>query len=82
MCAINLGTGCGTTVLELVDAFRQASGHDVPYVFGPRRDGDVPAYYAAADLARERLAWKAEYDLHRMCGDAWRWQSKSGGTPA
>ena len=72
---VNLGTGRGYSVLELVKAYEVASGRTVPYEIVPRRPGDVAACYADATLARERLGWEARYDLARMCADSWRWQS-------
>jgi UDP-glucose 4-epimerase len=71
---VNLGTGRGYSVLEVVAAYARASGRPVPYVVSARRPGDVAACYADPALARERLGWHAEYDLDRMCADSWRWQ--------
>ena len=73
--AINLGTGNGTSVLQLRDAFVNASGVDVPYVIDPRRPGDPDEVYADADKAYELLGWKAELGIKEMCEDTWRWQS-------
>jgi UDP-glucose 4-epimerase len=72
---VNLGTGRGHSVLEVVRAYERASGHPVPYAFAPRRPGDVAACYADPTLARERLRWQARLDLDRMCADSWRWQT-------
>jgi len=72
---INLGTGNGTSVLELRDAFVKASGKDVPYVVDPRRPGDLAEVYANADKAYNLLGWKAERGIEEMCEDTWRWQS-------
>lgn len=72
---VNLGTGRGYSVLELVRAFEAASGRPVPYRIAPRRAGDVAACWADPALARERLGWQARFDLARMCEDSWRWQS-------
>ena len=72
---INLGTGNGTSVLELRDAFIKASGKDVPYVVDPRRPGDLAEVYANADKAYNLLGWKAERGIEEMCEDTWRWQS-------
>ncbi|MCL2635923.1 MAG: UDP-glucose 4-epimerase GalE [Betaproteobacteria bacterium] len=72
---INLGTGRGYSVLEVVAAFEQASGRPVPYRVGDRRPGDVAACYADPRRARELLGWRAERDLAMMCADSWRWQS-------
>ncbi len=73
--AINLGTGQGYSVLDMVKAFEAASGRAVPYTVQPRRAGDLAAYYADPRLARELLGWQATRDLHTMCADTWRWQS-------
>ena len=72
---INLGTGNGTSVLELRDAFVKASGKEVPYVVDPRRPGDLGEVYACADKALKLLGWKAERGIKEMCEDTWRWQS-------
>ncbi len=72
---VNLGTGRGYSVLEVVAAFAAASGREVPYDVMPRRPGDVAACYADPSLARELLGWRAAFDLARMCQDSWRWQS-------
>jgi UDP-glucose 4-epimerase len=74
---VNLGTGRGYSVLDVVRAFERASGRAVPYVFAPRRPGDIDACYADPGLARERLGWTARHDLPRMCEDSWRWQSSN-----
>jgi len=73
--AVNLGTGTGYSVLDMVRAFEQASGKPVPYKISPRRSGDVAACYADPAFARELLGWQAQRDLQTMCADAWRWQS-------
>ena len=73
--ALNLGTGRGSSVLEVLSAFEQACGKPLPRKIGPRRAGDVPAYWADPSKAEAVLGWRAEYDLARMCADAWRWQS-------
>ena len=72
---VNLGTGQGSSVLEVVRAYAQASGRDIPHEFLPRRPGDVAACWADPTLARERLGWQARLDLQRMCEDSWRWQA-------
>ena len=72
---VNLGTGRGYSVLEVVQAYAQASGREVPYQIVPRRPGDLPAYYADPSLAQQLLGWRAQHDLQRMCEDSWRWQS-------
>jgi len=73
----NLGTGRGHSVLELIRAFEQASGRQIPHEIAPRRPGDVDATYADPTLAHELLNWRAIRDLHAMCADSWRWQSKN-----
>ena len=72
---INLGTGQGYSVLDVVAAFEKASGQPVPYRVGPRRPGDVAACFADPDYAKKMLGWSAENDLESMCRDSWRWQS-------
>ncbi|MCE9658110.1 MAG: UDP-glucose 4-epimerase GalE [Burkholderiales bacterium] len=72
---LNLGTGQGVSVLELVRAFERASGRPVPYEIAPRRPGDVAAYYADPALAERLLGWKARLGLDAMCADSWRWQA-------
>jgi UDP-glucose 4-epimerase len=71
---VNLGTGRGYSVLELVRAFSAASGRPVPYRVVGRRPGDIAQCYADPSLARETLGWKAELGIDAMCADAWRWQ--------
>jgi UDP-glucose 4-epimerase len=71
---VNLGTGQGYSVLDLVRAYEAASGRSVPYEVVARRPGDVAACYADPALARELLGWQAKLDLTRMCEDSWRWQ--------
>lgn len=73
--AINLGTGVGYSVLDMVRAFEQASGRPVPYQVAPRRPGDIAACYASPDTAFQLLGWSASRTLADMCQDAWRWQS-------
>ena len=74
---VNLGTGRGYSVLEMVAAFEQASGCPVPYRIAPRRPGDIAQCYADPGLAMEMLGWRAEKDLAAMCADAWRWQQQN-----
>ena len=71
---VNLGTGQGYSVLDVVRAFEKASGRPVPYRIVDRRPGDVAQCYADPSLARELLGWQAEMDLDAMCRDSWRWQ--------
>jgi UDP-glucose 4-epimerase len=71
---VNLGTGQGHSVLEVIRAFEQASGRRIPYRIVARRPGDVAACYADPRRAAELLGWRARRDLLAMCADAWRWQ--------
>ncbi len=75
--AYNLGSGKGTSVLELVHAFEKATGVPIPYEFAPRRPGDLPEYYADATKALRELHWKTEKTIEDACADSWRWQSKN-----
>jgi UDP-glucose 4-epimerase len=72
----NLGTGNGYSVLETLAAFEKACGKPLPHKVVPRRPGDAAVSYADPSKARTELGWQAEYDLERMCADAWRWQSR------
>jgi len=74
---INLGTGRGYTVLEIIEAFARASGKKIPYKITKRRPGDIATCYARTALAKKLLGWKAKRNLADMCADAWRWQSKN-----
>ena len=74
---VNLGTGRGTSVFELLHAFERACGSKIPYEVVPRRLGDLPEYYAQADYVKAVLGWQAKYDINRMCEDSWRWQSQN-----
>jgi UDP-glucose 4-epimerase len=74
---VNLGTGRGVSVLQLVQAFERASGRPVPCDIVARRPGDVAEVYADPSLAQELLGWRAEHDIDAMCRDAWRWQSRN-----
>ena len=75
--AINLGTGIGYSVLDVVNAFAKASGQKIPYTIAPRREGDIAACYADPSNANNILAWSAQRDLDQMCHDAWNFQSKN-----
>ena len=75
----NLGTGRGTSVLELVNAFIRANGVDVPCETAPRRAGDLPEYYADASKAERELGWKAKRSIEDMCRDSWRFEMKNHG---
>jgi UDP-glucose 4-epimerase len=77
MLTLNLGTGQGYSVLEVVKAFEKASGRLVPYKIGPRRVGDITECWADPSLAKLLIGWKTSRDLNRMCADAWRWQQHS-----
>jgi UDP-glucose 4-epimerase len=71
---VNLGTGRGTSVLEMIHAFNRASGKSVPYQLAPRRPGDVAECWADPSLAQTLLGWRATRSIDEMCVDAWRWQ--------
>ncbi|MEN9560388.1 MAG: hypothetical protein RLZZ502_1599 [Pseudomonadota bacterium] len=73
--AINLGTGKGHSVLDMLRAFGQACGKELAHEILPRRPGDVAANWADPALAQQLLGWEAQHDLARMCADTWRWQS-------
>ncbi len=73
----NLGVGNATSVLELVDAFERVNRVPVPHVFAPRRAGDLAAFYANADKARDILGWTAERTIDDMCADSWNWQKNN-----
>ena len=74
---VNLGTGRGSSVLELVDTFQRVNGVEVPYEIAPRRPGDIAVCYANADKAARLLNWHAELGLEDMCRDSWRWEQNS-----
>jgi len=73
----NLGTGSGTSVLEIVKAFSKACGRDLPYEIKPRRAGDIAACYADCSKAERELGWRAELSIEQACADSWRWQSQN-----
>jgi UDP-glucose 4-epimerase len=73
---VNLGTGQGYSVLDMIKAFERASGRPVPYAFAPRRPGDIAACFADPSLAASLLGWRAELGLEAMCRDSWNWQSR------
>ncbi len=75
--AINLGTGIGYSVLDIVKAFERVNQVKVPYVIGPRRPGDLGTVYAAPQKAKDTLNWEAELGIEDMCRDAWNWQKKN-----
>ena len=74
---INLGTGVGYSVLDMVKAFSKACGKDLPYEIKPRRAGDIAMCYADPAKAEKVLGWKATRGLDEMCADSWRWQSQN-----
>ena len=76
---VNLGTGNGTSVLEMVNAFEAATGREIPLNIAPRRRGDVASYYANPALAEGLFGWKAKLGVAEMCRDAWKWQAKRAG---
>ncbi len=73
----NLGTGIGYSVFDMIKAFSQVCGKEIPYVIKPRRPGDIAVCYADASLAKEELDWSAKRGLDEMCEDAWRWQENN-----
>ena len=77
-CSIyNLGTGCGYSVLEMIEAFEQVNQIKIPYKIVKRRDGDIDACYADCSLAQKELGWKAIKTLEDMVGDSWNWQKNN-----
>lgn len=77
MMTVNLGTGRGYSVLEMVSAFSQASGKPIPYEIVARRAGDIACCYADPTVAKLLLGWEAQHNLQAMCEDTWRWQSQN-----
>jgi UDP-glucose 4-epimerase len=75
--AVNLGTGTGYSVLDIVRAFAKASGKDIPYRIVPRREGDIASCYADPTFANTTLGWKASRNLAQMCQDSWNFQSQN-----
>ena len=73
----NLGTGSGTSVLEIIKAFSKACGRNLPYDIKPRRAGDIAACYADCSKAERELGWRAELSIEQACADSWRWQSQN-----
>ena len=73
--AVNLGTGKGYSVLDMVKAFEKASGKEIPYEIAPRRSGDIAKCYADPSYAKEVFGWEAKKGIEEMCEDTWRWQS-------
>ena len=75
--AINLGTGKGYSVLDVINAFSKASGKNINYTKGPRRTGDIASCYAEPTKAKELLDWEAKFDLDKMCEDMWKFQQQN-----
>lgn len=73
----NIGTGKGTSVIQLIEAMRKASGRDIPYRIGDRRPGDLATVYAKCDKARDILGFETELDIDDMCVSSWKWQSQN-----
>ena len=73
----NIGAGTAYSVKDVVREFESASGRSVPVEIGPRREGDLPSYFANASKANEELDWRAESDLGDICGSVWKWQSNN-----
>ena len=73
----NLGTGEGTSVLELIRAFEEVNDVEIPYSIAPRRAGDAAVCYADPSKAERELKWKAERHIRDICRDAWNWQQKN-----
>lgn len=74
---VNLGTGNGYSVFELISAYEKVSGRKINYKVADRRVGDVPVNFADPSLAKEKLGWSAKYGIEKICEDAWRWQQNS-----
>ena len=74
---LNLGTGQGASVLDVIKSFEAASGRSIAREIGPRRPGHVPAYWADPSLAQATLGWRAHRGLDQMCADSWRWQQNN-----
>ena len=74
---VNIGTGRGYSVLEVIESFSRATGRNIPYCIQPRRPGDVAACFADPSFAADCLEWKAEYGIDEMCRDSWAWQQKN-----
>lgn len=74
---INLGTGTGISVRELVSAFETANNIKLPYVIGPRREGDLPSFWADASKAKKLLGWEATHTVEDMCRSAWDFVRKN-----
>jgi UDP-glucose 4-epimerase len=75
--AVNLGSGKGASVLQLIHAFEEASGQKIPYRISPRRSGDLPEFYADATKAKQLFGWQTEKTIQEASADTWRWQSRN-----
>ena len=73
----NLGTGTGSSVLEVIKAFEKASGQNIPYKLVPRRAGDIAICYSNPQKSKEILNWEAKHSLEDMCKSSWNWQNKN-----
>ena len=73
----NLGTGCGSSVYDVLHAFERAYGKPIPYVVGPRREGDIARNYTKVDKAYKEIGFKAVYNIEDMARDHWNWQKKN-----
>eukprot|EP01064_Diplonema_japonicum_P019986 TRINITY_DN28954_c0_g1_i1.p1 TRINITY_DN28954_c0_g1~~TRINITY_DN28954_c0_g1_i1.p1 ORF type:complete len:102 (-),score=26.91 TRINITY_DN28954_c0_g1_i1:3-308(-) len=73
----NLGSGKGSSVLEMIAAMKKAAGKEIPYVIGDRREGDLPAFWAETNEAKKTLGWQTTRGLDEMCADLWKWQSEN-----
>ncbi|MGJ0321450.1 GDP-mannose 4,6-dehydratase [Aliarcobacter cryaerophilus] len=74
---INIGTGIGYSVLDMIKAFEKASGQKIPYKLVPRRAGDIATCYSNPQKAKEILDWEAKFNLEDMCKSSWNWQNKN-----
>ena len=73
----NLGTGKGSSVIEMVNGFEKSSGRKIPYDIVERRAGDIAECWASTEYAKQHLDWEAQYNLQQMCEDSWRWQQQN-----
>ena len=74
---LNIGTGAGYSVLDMIKAFEKASGQKIPYKLVPRRAGDIATCYSNPQKAKEILGWEAKHNLEDMCKSSWNWQNKN-----
>ena len=75
--AYNIGTGIGVSVLEMIEAFKKASGKEIPYTVVARRSGDIASCYADSSLANQELGWSASLSLQDACDSSWKWQTQN-----